>query len=52
MSGKIKTALIIGIIAFVIITNFEFFFSLFKHIALILFVPLVVLLFQYIKNDK
>lgn len=52
MKSKFTKIVIWGVIAIVVLNNFDYFFNLFEHIALILFVPLVVLIIAFVKNDK
>ena len=52
MSGTIKKIIIIAILAVVVISEFDFFSNLFQHIALISFIPLLVLIYAFIKHDK
>lgn len=52
MSGTIKKIIIVAVIAVVVISEYEFFTNLFQHIALISFIPLLILIYAFIKHDN
>ena len=52
MWRKIRIIIIVGIIAYIVIANFDLFFKLYEYIAMISFIPLVILVFKLTDRNK
>lgn len=52
MYSKIKKIIVACIIAFIVIKNFNYFFNLFEHLAVILFIPLIIAVIKLAEHSK